>query len=410
MYRKGFAIIAGLLLSSATSLAFAQSASVSSETVNVSATSVTVDWNYTAGGVIEGVGLDLTFDDGLLTPQTTGSNVDGCLSGVDTNLESCQTIAANTIRITLQNLGSTIDTDQSGTITFDIAGSASAGDFSDLTLAVPSTSPAGEAVTLTDGRVEIVSGPQSELTLTPDPMAFGTVDLGVMPVTDTFTVENIGAADATISAVALAGPDGEFTIAADSCTGALAAGATCTVEIQFNATANGAYTNQLDITSDANVNPNPSAAITGSADSVANLSVSPAFGSVNLGTIVVGQSATSNGSISNTGSAAGDFSCALTGDPEISVTPSPLSGTVAAGESADFSIACDVPDSAVEGDSYSAVLECNGDNGFGGVHEISCSATEFEPLPVPTLSNWSLALLTLLMVMIGGLSVRFFRT
>ena len=72
-----------------------------------------------------------------------------------------------------------------------------------------------------------------------------------MPQTDTFTLENVGAADAEVTGVTLAGPDAEFTIAADNCTGTLAAGASCTVDIEFNAAANGSYTNAIAIESDA---------------------------------------------------------------------------------------------------------------------------------------------------------------
>ncbi|NDY96044.1 choice-of-anchor D domain-containing protein [Wenzhouxiangella limi] len=279
-----------------------------------------------------------------------------------------------------------------------------------MTLTLASVTPTASVELGTEGGVSITSGPQSQLALTPDPLAFGTVDLGNMPVTESFTLSNEGEADASNIDVSLAGPDTEFTIASNGCGSTLAAGADCTITIQFNAADNGDYTNAINITSDADVNPNPSAGITGSADSVANLSVTPPFGPVDLGTIVVDTTGTANGSISNSGSAAGDFSCSLTGDPEISTNPTPLSGTVPAGESVPFSLACAVPDTAEEGDTYSASLVCTGDNGFSGTHEISCAATEFEPLPVPTMTNWSIALFALMMLLVGGMSIRFFRT
>lgn len=413
MYKiKCLRLVACFALTGFTSMAIAQSASVSDETANIGATEVTVDWNYTAGGAVEGAGIDVTYNDTLLTPQTTAGDVDGCLAGVDTALQSCQTIAADTIRITFQNLGSTIETDQSGTMTFDIASGAVAGDSSALTLEVASVTPNTETIGLTDGSVEIVSGPQSELTLTPTAIDFMVVDLGNMPQTGTFTLENDGDTGTTINinSVTYSG-DGEFTIQNNGCaSAALAAGDTCDIVIEFNAAANGTYAGQIDVTSDADTNPNPTGTIDGEADSVANLTVNPPFGPVPLGTVVVGQSTTANGSVTNSGSAGGNFSCALTGDTAVISTTPDLSSSipVPAGGSVDFSLTCAIPETAVEGDTFNATLTCSGD--LDGVHDISCDATEFVPFPVPTMNKIGLGILALLMVMIGGLMVRFFRT
>ena len=364
---------------------------------------VTVTFTYTGDGSQFALQAEA-----VISNPGAFSNIDATnlCSGSTANTTSCVFDGTDRLQILAANGSSNPLQDFTGTVDFTIDPGATAPQTVDLTW---DTAGTFTPTTSTDGSISITAGPQSELTLTPDPMAFGTVDLGNMPATDTFTLENVGAADANISSVSLGGPDAEFTIAADNCTGTLAAGATCTVDIEFNAGANGSYSNQLDIASDANVNPNPSANITGSASSVASLSVNPAFGPVNLGQGLPGSTLTANGSISNSGSADGDFTCTLTGDPEISTTPSPLSGTVPAGGSADFSISCALPTSGVEGDSYSATLECSGDNGFGGTHEISCGVTEREPLAVPTMSKIGLGVLALLMVMIGGLTVRFFR-
>lgn len=412
VFRKGLkAFGASLALILASAAAQAQVVFTISDEVVQPGQSVTVTWSYTGDGNAAAIEGRFDFD------MTHIDNVDysNCMAGWQGSnfFSQCldQGATGDNVFFQLLDTGSNPLPDGSGTIVFDVSAAAPAPLTIDLlwdpTKFVVDGAP---GVTSTNGSISITAGPQSELAVTPDPMAFGTVDLGLMPVTNTFTVENVGAASATISTVTLAGPDGEFTLGANTCGGPLAAGSTCTVDIVFNATANGPYTNQLDITSDANVNPNPSVAITGSADSVANLSINPASGAVNLGTVVIGSSASANGSISNAGSAAGAFSCTLTGDPEISVTPSPLSGTIPAGGSTDFTIACNVPDTAADGDMFSAGLVCTGDNDFSSTHEISCSATSFVAYPVPTMNKWGIALLALLMVMIGGVSVRFFRT
>ncbi|MDZ7791567.1 MAG: choice-of-anchor D domain-containing protein [Xanthomonadales bacterium] len=371
--------------------------------------------------------FDIAFDDTSLTLGTTGVSCGAVQPGAAVQANghglNCSEPSAGTLRVLITApIASPVPPLPTGelfTILMDIDGAVTPPDTFPLTVSNESMGDtAGGDVdpadyNFVDGSVEALAGPQSELALTPDPLAFGTVDLGNMPQTDTFTLENTGAADAEVTSVTLAGPDGEFTIAADNCTGTLAAGASCTIDIEFNAAANGTYSNQIDIASDANVNPNPSADITGSADSVANLSVNPAFGPVDLGTVVVGSSNTANGSVSNNGSADGEFSCTLGGDPEITTNPD-LSGpiNVPAGGSVDFSLTCAVPDTAAEGDTFSATLSCSSEDDpeFSGTHDISCGATEFVQYPVPTMSKVGMGILALLMVMVGGLSVRFFRT
>lgn len=403
---KACAVVAALALSGA---AFAQHEVAFSTESGQPGDTVTVDFTFTnTGGTDSALEARARISDVAVFSSIDASNL---CSGASADFVSCTLNDTNRLVVTATNFDTNVPlADFTGSVDFTIDAGATPPQTIDIVWNAPADS--GQTFTPTssiDGQIDIVSGPQSELQLTPDPLAFGTVDLGNMPQTDSFTLENIGAADANISSVSLAGPDAEFTIANDGCTGTLAAGANCTIDIQFNAAANGSYTNQLDIASDANINPNPSADITGSADSVADLSVNPPFGPVNLGTIVIGSSATANGSLTNNGSADGDFSCNLTGDPEISTTPSPLSGTVPAGGSVDFSISCAIPQSATEGDTFSATLECSGDNGFGGTHEISCGATEFIAYPVPSMNKWGIAVLALLMVMVGGLTVRFFR-
>lgn len=396
-----FALFAGLSVGNA----FAHEVALSDESGQPGDT-VTVTFTFTGDGSSEGMQAEA-----IISNPGAFSNIDdtNLCSGASAVVVSCQLNGTgDRLQVTAANgPGDPLDS-FTGTADFTIDGAATTGTTVDLTWDSADVDFTPSA--WTDGSIAITSGPQSELSLTPDPLAFGTVDLGNMPVVDSFTLENVGAADANITGVSLAGPDAEFTIAADNCSGTLAAGASCTIDIQFDAAANGSYSNQLDITSDANVNPNPSAGITGSADSVASLSVDPPFGPVNLGIGVVGTTLTANGTVSNSGSADGNFSCTLTGDPQISTSPSPLAGSVPAGGSTDFSIACSIPADATEGDSYSATLECTGDNGFSGTHEISCGATEFVAFPIPTMSKWGLAILALLMVMVGGLSVRFFRT
>lgn len=259
---------------------------------------------------------------------------------------------------------------------------------------------------------EGTAGPQSTLTITPNPMAFGVVDLGTLPVTDTFVAENTGDAGSslTISAFTLAG-DPEFTVVTDGCSAAtLNAGDTCSVEIQFDSAANGVFAGTGSFASDANTGANQDIAITGEADSVADLQITPPFGPVNLGAGPAGSTVSANGTVVNNGSAAGTFDCSI-GGPDaavFSVTPD-LSGgiTVDPGDTADFVLACDLPGGAADGDVFNATLTCAGD--LVGTHELSCSVGTIEFIPVPTMQPWALALFALMMLIVGGFSIRFFR-
>jgi len=113
-------------------------------------------------------------------------------------------------------------------------------------------------------------------------------------------------------------------------------------------------------------------------------------------------------SISNDGEQDGSFDCTLT-DPDGVFDASPLTGDVPAGGEASVSLSCTLPAEAEDGDSFGATFACTGSEGFSSEHDLSCSVSEFEPLPVPTMQNWSLILFALMMLIAGGIGVRFFR-
>ncbi len=258
---------------------------------------------------------------------------------------------------------------------------------------------------------EGTAGPVAVFLIDPATAAFGTVDLGDMPQSIVHTVENDGDAGSTLelNSVVYTG-DAEFSISSTTCGATLAADETCTVTVTFDAAANGNYTGSVDV--ETNVG-NFSVPVTGEAASVAVLSVNPPFGPVDLGSGPPGSTQTANGSISNTGSADGDFTCAL-GGPDAAVfstNPSPLSGTVTAGGDVAFSLSCALPTAAAEGDIFNATLTCSSpdDATFAGTHELSCSVLSVPVIPVNTLQPWALILFSMLMLAVGGLSIRFVR-
>lgn len=274
---------------------------------------------------------------------------------------------------------------------------------------------ASDAGTTTNDTVALegtgTPGPTAAFSITPNTAAFGTVDLGNMPQSIVHTVENTGDAGSTLdlNSVVYNG-DAEFSISATTCGASLAAGATCTVTVTFNAAANGNYTGSVDVSTNVG---DFSVPVTGTADSVPALTVNPPFGGVFLGNGAAGDTVSANGTLTNNGSADGDFTCTL-GGPDAAVfstTPSPLSGTVTAGGSVPFTLSCALPGGAADGDTFNATLTCSStaDANFAGTHELSCGVQTIEFIPVPTMKPWSLVLFSMLMLIAGGLGIRFFR-
>lgn len=79
--------------------------------------------------------------------------------------------------------------------------------------------------------------PASPRSLSPQSLAFGNQLHGTTSAAQTITVENYGNATLTIASITTVAP---FLISANTCGSSLAAGATCTVSVEFSPTATGA--------------------------------------------------------------------------------------------------------------------------------------------------------------------------
>jgi hypothetical protein len=260
------------------------------------------------------------------------------------------------------------------------------------------TSAGDETVTL-EGQGQ---DSDANLTITGDG-AFGSLDIDADPICRAFTLTNTATNDGlTVTAASVAAP---FSVSDDCDGAALAPGATCGVEVCFDPDADGAFSEDLTVTSSANT---ATAALTGTGTSESDIAVDPPFGPVNLGNGPAGTVFEEGGSATNNGSASGTFSCDLVGDPEITISPD-LSGgiTLGPGESADFTLSCALPIDGEDGDTFEATLTCSGD--VAGTHEISCGVFDAPAVPVPTMQNWALILFALMMLLVGGISIRAFR-
>ncbi len=388
--------------------AFADTVALSSESGQQGQT-VVVDFTYTADGTKEALQAEAIISDATVFSNI---NASAMCSGASAVVVSCGLGCGGTcLQVAVANGSGTPLTSFTGTVEFTIDGAAP---FGVVTLDWDTADVDFTPNNVVDGQVEVTEGPSSSLSIAPDPMAFGTVDIGNMPVTDTFTVTiggDAGADDVLISDVTLTG-DTEFSIVADNCEGnTFTVPDSCTIDVQFDsAAAGGPFAGEITVTSDANNTPVVTAQISGSADSVANIETS--LGAVvNIGAGAPGTTVSMGGQFTNSGSADGEVSCTLT-DPDgvFSTDPTPITNAVVpAGGSLGFTLFCDLPELAEEGEEFFATLSCTGTNDFASEHQLSCGVSTFEAVPVPTMQAWTLALFAMLMLLIGGFSIRFFR-
>jgi Abnormal spindle-like microcephaly-assoc'd, ASPM-SPD-2-Hydin len=96
------------------------------------------------------------------------------------------------------------------------------------------------------GRPSATAG---SLTIAPNAANYGTVSIGSSVAAKTFTVANPGQTPVTFTGVSLSGGGlDQFTITSNTCTGALASGASCTIAVSATVTREGALTASLSVT------------------------------------------------------------------------------------------------------------------------------------------------------------------
>jgi hypothetical protein len=253
------------------------------------------------------------------------------------------------------------------------------------------------------------AGPVASFAISPPDATFGQVDLNDFPQSIVHTVTNDGDPGSTLelTSVTLGGTP-EFSLATD-CPATLAQGASCTVTVTFDsAVAGGPFADTVTAVTNVGTFEVP---VSGEAVSAPILGVNPPFGPVDLGQGPAGSIITANGAFSNTGSAPGDVACNITGPDAAIFTATPSAGTIPAGGTVGFELACRLPDGAEQGDVFTADLNCSSpdDLAFDGVHNLSCGVQEFQSVPVPTMQPWALVLFSMLMLIAGGIGIRFFR-
>jgi hypothetical protein len=111
--------------------------------------------------------------------------------------------------------------------------------------------------TFVDSNVFIKAGSLSSsiVSLTPTGMAFGTVNQGAQSAAQTVTLANVG--NVALTGVNIAPDSNNFTLANNTCGTTVAAGASCTVDVEFSPQSNGTIQGALNFTDSAGDSPQP---------------------------------------------------------------------------------------------------------------------------------------------------------
>ncbi|HEY6290007.1 MAG TPA: FG-GAP-like repeat-containing protein [Terriglobia bacterium] len=234
--------------------------------------------------------------------------------------------------------------------------------------------PAGSCVSapVVSAALSGTGGPAPVVSFSPPSLTFAAQQVGSASPIQTLTLTNTGSAALTITSVTTSG---DFT-AINACSGSVAAGASCRINVIFKPTAAGARTGTVAITDNAAGSPQqvalsgtgtvPEAALSPSSLSFGSLIVgqSSAFGTVTLSN--AGTAALTIAGISFSGANAGDFAQGLAAPPP----PNLCGKTLAAGSSCDIFVVF----KPTAGGSRSATLTVS-DNAPGGSQSISLSGT-----------------------------------
>lgn len=111
--------------------------------------------------------------------------------------------------------------------------------------------------------------------LLPTSLDFGPEVVGTSSAPQTVTLRNSGGADLTLTSVAITGTNtADFILGANTCTGTIAPGATCTSMVTFTPTATGARSANLTFTDNALDSPE-NVPLTGTGSSAAAVTLSP---------------------------------------------------------------------------------------------------------------------------------------
>jgi len=416
-------LLASLLVASG--MAFSQVEVGVADVVGHPGETVEVEIYYLGNGDARTYQFDITVNDlTMVEGEETGIDVSRCLeSAPSAPVEDCVVRSdpnLDTVRVGQASFTDPMpDIDPIGVVQYTISSTAQVGDVIDLSVTDYDVENVDDDdVVVKHGSIEVIEAADdgSELAVTPSSHDFGTINVGDSDST-TFTAENVGDADLDITDVSISGAS-QFTIANNGCNGqTLTPGDTCEVDVDFDGDAEGTYSAEITFESDADVNDEVVVEVTGEVveDNGAEEGFTVDFDG-GLGAGDAGDTVSSTGTVVYEGDTSATLSCELSGDPVFSSNPDPLDFTFAESGSEEFTISCTLPEDAEDGQDYSGLLSCTDEAGEEVyTQDLGCSVTADEPeptpaVPVPTMQSWGIALFSLIMLAIGGLSIRAFRS
>ena len=194
-------------------------------------------------------------------------------------------------------------------------------------LAVSSSTSGVKAVSVPLGGVGQVAG---GLGAGPSPINFSTVAEGLVSTAQTVTITNSTGYVIQSIAVAVGAP---FAVTQNGCTGALGAGSTCAVSVQFQPTAVGAFSGSLAISSPGVANP-ALVSLSGTGD--AGLGINPS--QIAFSGVIVGLSSPAQAVTLTNSSGYPVTSLGLAAAAPFAITQNGCPATLAAGDSCSVSV------------------------------------------------------------------------
>ena len=349
--------IAGFVLAGTNGGDFAQANACGAVAAGASCT-ITVTFTPTATGT-RTASVSIT-DNATGSPQTislTGTGIAPAVSLLPASLSFASQLVSTTSAaqiVTLQNTGSaTLNVDTlllAGANKADFAqtntcfSGAAAGTSCTITVTFTPTATGTRtaSVSITDnatGSPQTISltgtGIAPAVSLSPASLSFANQLVGTTSTAQTGTLQNTGSATLSIASFVLTGTNGGDFVQTNTCGGAVAAGASCTITVMFTPTATGARTGSLGVTDNATASPQTiSLTGTGVAPAVSLSATSESFGIQ----LVRTTSATITVTLTNTGSGALNItSIALAG-----TNPGDFAQTNTCGTSVAAGAACSV--------------------------------------------------------------------
>ena len=267
-------------------------------------------------------------------------------------LVSCQLNDTNRIVVIAINISSTPILSFTGSIAFTIAADTPGG--TDVVLEWDASEDQDLLFTPSQAINGLVSietdGPQ--VSLTPDPLTFGALEVGQTSAPQSIEVANSGNADGlTIDGVSTDNP--EFNITANGCEQAtLAQEQTCSIELTFSPSIDSERSGHLLVETNVGTRAGD---LTGTGIA-ARLAADPEPGELDFGVVAPGDSASIAGQFTNSGTAPLDIDCSLASESgDFHPQPDPLSWSgISPANSVEFTLVF----TPTTGEQQSAVLSC----------------------------------------------------